>query len=275
MLGSPSRQSSLASRSRSSAGGQSAAGLGRASLSMQAPMMQQQQQKQQMKSASRSLPSHAEDDATAVRRSVLGAGDGTGVDVDASLAKSLWGTSADQQATPVSASNARAPGIADFMAGAVGASVGRIFRRSSAAASVAPESVHSELDEGDELAEDTSHGFPEPQVLFKKQVYKIYVSLFYGLLLLALALFDIQAVYREWEHEGLPAKWHTAVLYVQIVSFYMLVTGFIVANETGQSDCHKYGIASLAVNLLSFALRLFYELTFSDFVPVQYYPPEP
>ncbi|GBG34005.1 Hypothetical Protein FCC1311_102282 [Hondaea fermentalgiana] len=115
----------------------------------------------------------------------------------------------------------------------------------------------------------------EPQVLFKKTVYKVDVSLVYGLLLLVLALIDIFAVHSEWETEGVPANWHTALLYTHVVSFYMLATGFVVCNETHQEEYRKSAQISLLVNLTAFALRLHYELSFADFIPARYFPAAP
>ena len=113
----------------------------------------------------------------------------------------------------------------------------------------------------------------EPEVLFKKQTYKVFLSLFYGFGLLATALYDIYGVYYEWDEEGIPDKWHTALLYAHVWSFYVLCNGFIVATETNQIQAVKWGFVSLVVNILAFVLRLFYELNFMDFVPVIYFPP--
>lgn len=113
----------------------------------------------------------------------------------------------------------------------------------------------------------------EPEVLIKKKVYTIHLSLFFGVGLFCAATYDLHAVYAEWSSEGVPGEWHTGILYCHILSFYLLTTGFIIANETNQRECQKFALVSFLVNMIAFILRLSYEIVFIDYVPTIYYLP--
>jgi len=114
----------------------------------------------------------------------------------------------------------------------------------------------------------------EPQVLFKKQTYKIKLSLSAGCALFGLALYDLRGVFKEWEGEAVPPGWHSAILYSHVWAFYMLISGFVVSNETRQPEFRPWFVSSLLVNCVAFASRLVYEIGFQDFIPVMYFPPE-
>mmetsp|Transcript_9800 Transcript_9800/g.19253 ORF Transcript_9800/g.19253 Transcript_9800/m.19253 type:complete len:211 (+) Transcript_9800:174-806(+) len=150
----------------------------------------------------------------------------------------------------------------------------RFFRSSDALEDVAA------LNSADELRSRlSSTGFDrpvrEPQVLFKKTVYKVDVSLAYGLILLFLAVYDLCGIYYEWSSEALPESWHSALIYTHVIAFYLLTTGFVVCNETHQHEYFRIAFASLVINIVGFALRLHYEIYFADLIPAQYYPAAP
>ena len=108
-----------------------------------------------------------------------------------------------------------------------------------------------------------------PVLLRSTKVFRVYVSLIYGAVLLLLALWDIYGVYQEWDTEATPPAWHTGFLYAQVVALLVLLLGLMVASDTNHKQAMRHSFVSLAINLLAFALRLYYELFAADFMPVK------
>lgn len=114
----------------------------------------------------------------------------------------------------------------------------------------------------------------DPDVVFKKKVYEVNVSIWMGLVLAVITALDFNAIRLESPSEGVPSEWHTALLYMHILSFYLLISGLVVCNETNQPEAMKLAYLSLVVNLVSFVCRFYYEYAFIDFHPTTYYPAE-
>jgi hypothetical protein len=108
-----------------------------------------------------------------------------------------------------------------------------------------------------------------PVLLRSTKVYRVYVSIIYGIALLLLALWDIYGVYQEWDAEATPPAWHTGFVYAQAFALLVLLLGLIVAFDTNHKQAMRHSFISLAINLLAFTLRLYYELFAADFMPVK------
>ncbi len=108
-----------------------------------------------------------------------------------------------------------------------------------------------------------------PVLLRSTKVYRVYVSIIYGIVLLLLALWDIYGVYQEWDAEASPPAWHTGFIYAQVFALLVLLLGLIVAFDTNQKQVMRHSFVSLAINLLAFTLRLYYEVFAADFMPVR------
>ncbi|KAL0214852.1 hypothetical protein P9112_007040 [Eukaryota sp. TZLM1-RC] len=92
------------------------------------------------------------------------------------------------------------------------------------------------------------------------------MSLVLAVFLFSLALVDFVVGYGG----GIPSAWRVSIMFLHITSVYLCVLAFIYANEAKRKVESVLALISFGVNIIAFALRIIYEITFLPFQPIQY-----
>eukprot|EP00163_Fabomonas_tropica_P004847 TRINITY_DN1430_c0_g2_i1.p1 TRINITY_DN1430_c0_g2~~TRINITY_DN1430_c0_g2_i1.p1 ORF type:complete len:113 (+),score=8.18 TRINITY_DN1430_c0_g2_i1:269-607(+) len=104
---------------------------------------------------------------------------------------------------------------------------------------------------------------------YKKKIYYSIMALVFAIILFIFSIVDFVSL-AYYNPEAFPASWRVTFMGVHIVSFYLVLSGIIYTNEANSRIGIKVSLIALVVNLISFLMRLIYELGFKDFRKVTY-----
>ncbi|KAI9221686.1 hypothetical protein BC828DRAFT_380398 [Blastocladiella britannica] len=103
-------------------------------------------------------------------------------------------------------------------------------------------------------------------IVRKKEIYA-HLSLVFGFILTAFVMYDYVALLSFASVSAL-RPWLLSIQLLHVASFYLFLLAFIYANEAGDLRTLKKSIAALVLNLGSFAARVAFDLSFSQYMSV-------
>eukprot|EP00708_Paratrimastix_pyriformis_P001352 EC839115.1.p1 GENE.EC839115.1~~EC839115.1.p1 ORF type:complete len:180 (+),score=23.67 EC839115.1:67-540(+) len=110
----------------------------------------------------------------------------------------------------------------------------------------------------------------QTRISFRRKQLYVWLSLTFGALLLAAALYDLIVTVWIQSSDVLPSGWRSVIMLLHSASFYIFLIGFIYSYEAASTWNIGLSLLSFVVNLVAFVLRVVYELAFIDMHPASF-----
>eukprot|EP01112_Ceratiomyxa_fruticulosa_P014540 TRINITY_DN4171_c0_g2_i1.p1 TRINITY_DN4171_c0_g2~~TRINITY_DN4171_c0_g2_i1.p1 ORF type:complete len:113 (+),score=15.04 TRINITY_DN4171_c0_g2_i1:239-577(+) len=107
-------------------------------------------------------------------------------------------------------------------------------------------------------------------VSLKKKIFFLYLSFLFACILFVLDILNYATTIPSENPNLIPLEPRLSFLVAHAVCFLLFLLGYIYACEAGTVRPPLFAFVVLATNIVSFILRVVYELVYLDYHPTQY-----